>query len=102
MYVNELNFCKIEHETMVVKREKKMNASNWPTIMIDSHVAFTCFLSVYCLISIVYQWGKGKHLTLNLDVINIDIVPNTMHCWNYYKTHVRYYMNSKSNMRIHI
>jgi hypothetical protein len=90
------------HETMGVKRKKKMNASNWPTIMIDSHVAFTCFLSVYFLISIVYQWEKGKRLTLNLDVINNDIVPNTVHCWNYYKTHVTYYMNFRPSMRIHI
>lgn len=30
-----------------------------------------------------YEWGRDKHLTLNLNVINNDIASNTMHGWNH-------------------
>jgi len=45
------------------------------TIVIGSCVTFKCSFIVYCLI-IYYWWARGKHLTLNLNMINNDIVPN--------------------------
>lgn len=33
-------------------------------------------------ICIVYELGRGKHLTLNLNMINKDITLNEVHFWN--------------------
>lgn len=46
---------------------------DWLIIIIGPHVAFKCSLNLYCPMFIFISGGSGKHLPLNLDVINIDI-----------------------------
>jgi hypothetical protein len=53
---------------------------NWLVIMIGPLLTFKCSKSVYYPILIDYCLRRGKHFTLNLNVINI--APNTMQPWN--------------------
>lgn len=54
--------------------EKKITYHN------DCHT-IKCSFNIYVyLICYVFGWGMYKQLTLNLDVIKNDIVPNIVHC----------------------
>jgi hypothetical protein len=55
---------------------------DWPASAIGSCVTYKRSLNVYCPI-FYYLWVReGQTLTLNLDVINIDVTSNRLHHWS--------------------
>jgi hypothetical protein len=72
---NKQNVSIKEDFQILLNLNMKMSTSNCSSIMIGPCMTSKCSFDIYYSMLILYQWDKGESLTINLNVIDYNFLP---------------------------